>query len=83
MIISRAAETDGMVLILFSSRHLFLFDYKNEQLSIGGTDLLENEYYDGILPPFGGSDQIVFSPDNKKIIYSCKRKKYKARKKTN
>lgn len=60
-----------------SKRHLFLFDYTNELLSVSGIDLLENEYYDGILPPFGGSDQIVFSQDNKKIIYSCKKKKGK------
>lgn len=57
-----------------TKKHLFLFDYKNEQLSVSGIDLLENEFYDGVLPPFGGSDQIIFSKDNKKVIFSCKKK---------
>jgi dipeptidyl aminopeptidase/acylaminoacyl peptidase len=58
-------------------RHLFLFDFTNGELSIANTDLLENESYDGILPPFGGSDQVIFSPDSKKIIYSTKKKRGK------
>lgn len=58
-------------------KHLFLFDFVNGELAIGNTDLLENESYDGILPPFGGSDQVIFSPDSKKIVYSTKKKRGK------
>ncbi|MGV3630908.1 MAG: prolyl oligopeptidase family serine peptidase [Bacteroidota bacterium] len=58
-------------------RHLFLFDITNNEVSIANTDLLENESYDGVLPPFGGADQLVFSPDSKKIVYSTKKKRGK------
>lgn len=58
-------------------KHLFLFDFVNGELVISNTDLLENESYDGVLPPFGGSDQVVFSPDSKKIVYSTKKKRGK------
>lgn len=60
-----------------TKKHLFLFDLKDEKLSLSSTDLLENEYYDGVLPPFGGSDQLLFSSDGKKVIYSCKKRKGK------
>ncbi|MES2588921.1 MAG: S9 family peptidase [Bacteroidota bacterium] len=61
-----------------TKKHLFLYDYTNNKLALSGKDLLENEFHDGVLPPFGGSDQVVFSPDAKKIIYSTKKKKGKA-----
>lgn len=54
--------------------HLFLHNFKDGMIERNSTDLLDKEPYDGILPPFGGSDQIVFSNDSKKIIYSCKKK---------
>lgn len=61
-----------------NKKHLFLHDILNDKIVMSSIDLLENEPFDGILPPFGGSDQIVFSPDSKKIIYSCKKKLGKA-----
>ncbi len=57
-----------------NKRHLFLHEIKGDQVERNSADLLDKEIYDGILPPFGGSDQIVFSVDSKKIIYSCKKK---------
>lgn len=57
-----------------TKKHLFLHAIKNDKLENTGTDLLENEKYDGVLPPFGGSESIVFTADGKKIIYSCKKK---------
>jgi dipeptidyl aminopeptidase/acylaminoacyl peptidase len=57
-----------------SKKHLFLFDLKENKLSDVGVDLLENEFYDGVVPPFSGSEQVVFTPDSKKIIYSTKKK---------
>jgi dipeptidyl aminopeptidase/acylaminoacyl peptidase len=57
-----------------SKKHLFLFDLKENKLSDIGVDLLENEFYDGVVPPFSGSEQVVFTPDSKKIIYSTKKK---------
>jgi dipeptidyl aminopeptidase/acylaminoacyl peptidase len=61
-----------------NKKHLFLFDLNKEELSVANKDLLENEYYDGVLPPFSGSDQVVFSPDSKKIVYSTKKKNGKS-----
>lgn len=60
-----------------NKKHLFLYQLAEGKLSLSNIDLLENEYYDGVLPPFGGSDQIIFSKDGKKVIYSCKKKKGK------
>lgn len=60
-----------------NKKHLFLYQVSEGKLATSNIDLLENEYYDGVLPPFGGSDEIIFSKDGKKIIYSCKKKKGK------
>lgn len=57
-----------------NKRHLFLHDISNDQVVMTSADMLEREAFDGILPPFGGSDQLVFSLDSKRIIYSCKKK---------
>ena len=57
-----------------NKKHLFLHEITNDKIALSSTDLLDNEVYDGILPPFGGSDQITFSIDSKTIIYSCKKK---------
>lgn len=57
-----------------TKKHLFLFDFKDNKLALSGKDLLENEFYDAVVPPFSGSDQLAFSPDNKKLIYSSKKK---------
>jgi dipeptidyl aminopeptidase/acylaminoacyl peptidase len=61
-----------------SKRHLFLFEIENNTLKLNYKDLLENQYYDGIVPPFGGSEQIIYSPDSKKIIYNSKKKNGKS-----
>lgn len=55
-------------------RHLFLHEIRNNKVERNRIDLLQDEPFDGILPPFGGSDQLVFSSDSKRIIYSCKKK---------
>lgn len=57
-----------------NKRHLFLHELKNNKVERNSIDLLQGEPFDGILPPFGGSDQLVFSLDSKRIIYSCKKK---------
>ncbi|TXI87406.1 MAG: S9 family peptidase [Crocinitomicaceae bacterium] len=57
-----------------NKKHLFLHEIKNNSVERNSIDLLQGEAVDGILPPFGGSDQVVFSPDSKRIIYSCKKK---------
>lgn len=58
----------------YKKRHLFIHSVKYD-LSIEnqGTDILNGEPYDGILPPHGGSEQFCFSNDSKKIIYTSKK----------
>lgn len=48
------------------------FDGKRVQNSV---DILEGEPYESPMLPFGGVEQFAFSPDSKKIAYTC-RKKY-------
>ena len=57
-----------------TSKQLFLYEIKNNITGNQGVNLLQNEIYNGVLPPFGGSEGIVFSSNGDKIIYSCKKK---------
>ena len=57
-----------------NKRHLFLYDVIDGKMSSAYKDLLEKEPFDGILPPFGGLENVSFSPSMQKIIYSCKKK---------
>lgn len=63
----------------YKSRHLFLHSVRSENNNINvdpiGKDILLNEPFDGILPPFGGTEQFTFSIDGKKVIYTSKKKK--------
>ncbi len=56
-----------------SKLHLFLYEIKNEKVESAGIDLLLNQPFHGVLPPFGGSDDISFSSDDKHMVYSCKK----------
>lgn len=61
----------------YNKRHLFIHPVLKDKESIlisnRGVDILQGEPYDGILPPFGGSEQFCFSNDSKKIIYTSKK----------
>ncbi len=66
----------------YMRRHLFLHrivstNRENVQVEEKGVDVLSGETYDGILPPFGGSEQFCFSPDGTKLIYTSKKMKGK------
>lgn len=82
--LANARETDDLMYRHWNQwsdnqkRHLFLYDLQDGGPSATATDLLAGEDINGILPPFGGSDQLVFSPDDQQIIYSCKKKNGKA-----
>ncbi|MEE4198728.1 MAG: S9 family peptidase [Bacteroidales bacterium] len=56
----------------YTYSHIFVADYNGESLQ-NATDLMENERYDSPLEPFGGMEQINWSPDSKKIAYTCKK----------
>ena len=56
------------------SRHLIVHFLNKENATTGkNIDILKGEAFDAILPPFGGSDQIEISTDNKTIYYTSKK----------
>ena len=55
-------ETDG--------NHNSQFSILNSQL----TDILEGEPYECPMEPFGGIEQLAWSPDSKSIAYTCRKK---------
>jgi dipeptidyl aminopeptidase/acylaminoacyl peptidase len=54
--------------------HIFVADLTAEKIT-KGTDIMLNEPYESPLAPFGGMEQINWSPDSKVIAYTCRKKK--------
>ena len=52
--------------------HPILFDYDGNELN-NGQDILNGEMFECPVKPFGGVEQIAFSPDNKYIAYTSKK----------
>ncbi len=52
--------------------HVFVADYDGKQVS-NALDILEGEPYQAPLKPFGGIEQVSFTPDSKAIAYTCKK----------
>ncbi|MCY1720098.1 S9 family peptidase [Prolixibacteraceae bacterium Z1-6] len=57
----------------YTYNHIFVADYKNGKVS-AGKDIMENERFDSPMKPFGGTEQIVWSPNGKALAYTCKKK---------
>jgi dipeptidyl aminopeptidase/acylaminoacyl peptidase len=57
-----------------SYSHVFVADLVNETIT-KGDDIMLNEPYESPLMPFGGMEQITWSPDSKTIVYTCRKKK--------
>lgn len=53
--------------------HTFVSDYDGEKL-LDGIDILEGEPYECPMLPFGGTEQLAWSPDSKSIAYTCRKK---------
>ncbi len=58
--------------------HVFFIDYANGATVGAATDIMEGEKYHSPLKPFGGMEQITFTPDGKSIAYTCKKLEGKA-----
>lgn len=55
-------------------RHLFVhFINTNGYIEPRGMDILDGEPFDGILPPFGGTEQFAISNVGKTIVYTSKK----------
>ena len=54
--------------------HVFVADIKEGKVESPAIDVMPEQDFDTPLMPFGGMEQITFSPDSKYIIYVCKKK---------
>ena len=53
--------------------HPFLYSVQGNKLTLIA-DLLDGEPYECPMKPFGGTEQLCFSPDSKHIAYTCRKK---------
>lgn len=56
----------------YTYSHIFIADYDGNSLS-NPADIMEGERYDSPMKPFGGMEQINWSPNSKEIAYTCKK----------
>ena len=54
--------------------HPYLYHFNGEELSTDPIDLLQDEPFECPLRPFGGIEQLGWSPDSKLILYTCRKK---------
>ncbi|OYT17245.1 MAG: peptidase S9 [Bacteroidetes bacterium 4572_77] len=59
-----------------SYTHIFVSDYVLGRVS-PGIDIMLNEKWESPMKPFGGMEQITWSPDSKSIVYTCRKKQGK------
>jgi len=52
--------------------HIFIADLENGSVK-NATDIMPGEPFDSPLMPFGGIEEITWSPDSKTIAYTCKK----------
>lgn len=52
--------------------HVFVADFNNGMVT-NINDIMLNEPYDSPLKPFGGNEEISWTPDGKSIAYTCKK----------
>lgn len=56
-----------------SIAHPFVANVENGKIN-DGKDMLEGEPYESPLAPFGGIEQLAWSPDSKTVAYTCRKK---------
>jgi len=57
----------------YTYQHIIIAKYVESGLS-GDKDIMEGERFDSPMKPWGGTEQINWSPDGKTIAYTCKKK---------
>ena len=57
--------------------HPFVANFDGEHI-IGAKDILEGKPYESPMLPFGGMEQLAWSPDSRSIAYTCRAKTGKA-----
>lgn len=53
--------------------HVFVVKYQDGLITGAPQDILANQPYDSPLQPFGGDEQIAWSPDGKMLVYTSKK----------
>lgn len=56
-----------------SAPHPFLADFDGTKVTVD-VDLLEGEPFESPMMPFGGNEQLAWSPDSRHIAYTCRKK---------
>ncbi len=56
----------------YAYSHLFIATYANGTIG-QGVDIMPAERWDSPTGPFGGDEQVQFSPDGKQLAYTCKK----------
>ena len=56
-----------------SAPHPFVADFEDGRLS-NVTDILEGQPYESPMKPFGGMEQLAWSPSSDKVAYTCRKK---------
>jgi len=56
----------------YSYSHIFIASYADGKIG-EGLDIMKNERFDSPMLPWGGMEQISWSPDGKQVAYTCKK----------
>jgi dipeptidyl aminopeptidase/acylaminoacyl peptidase len=56
----------------YTYNHVFVADYSGGKVN-AGKDIMAGEKFDSPMKPFGGIEQIAWSPDGKTLAYTCKK----------
>ncbi|MEZ4775070.1 MAG: S9 family peptidase [Bacteroidia bacterium] len=62
----------------FSYSHIFVVDYEDGKITGDPIDIMHGEPFDSPMNPFGGIEQIAWSPNGFLIAYTCKKLSGKA-----
>ncbi len=54
--------------------HPFVAPFDGERVSDVTLDILEGQAYESPMLPFGGIEQLCWSPDSRKVAYTCRKK---------
>lgn len=56
--------------------HIFVAEYSKGKVT-NPVDIMQDEQWEAPMKPFGGMEQIAWSPDGSKLVYTCKKKRGK------